>query len=144
MSVFSVCLRIFKKNLPLLAIYFAVFVMVSTIVTIMSAPSEPGEYGNTRVRMAFFSQEDTPLAEGLKGALARQAYFVDTPDEREKLQEALFYRRVHYILRIPEGFTNAFLQGRPAALERTSIPGSASATCRRAALMRSTLPMTAA
>lgn len=127
MSVFSVCLRIFKKNLPLLTIYFAVFVMVSTIITIMSAPSEPGEFGKTRIPIALFAKENTPLVEGLKEALTQQAYFVDTPDEREKLQEALFYRRIHYILRIPEGFTNSFLQGKPSTLERTSIPASTSA-----------------
>ena len=127
MSVFSVCLRVLKKNLPTILIYFFVFVMVSSIITVMTAPSEPGEFEKTKIPMAIFAQENTPLVEGLKESLGQQAYFVETEDNREKLQEALFYRRVHYILRIPAGFTEAFIQGNPIMLERTSIPGSTSA-----------------
>jgi ABC-2 type transport system permease protein len=127
MSVFSVCLRILKKNLPLLSIYFVVFVMMSTIITIMFIPSEPGEFGKTKIAMAVFAEEKTPLVEGLKESLAEQAYFVEIEDNRERLQEALFYRRIHYILRIPKGFTESFLQGKSTVLGRTSIPDSTSA-----------------
>jgi len=127
MSVFSVCLRILKKNLPTISIYFIVFVFVSSIITIMAAPSAPGEFGKTKVAIALFAEESTSLVEGLKESLAQQADFVQIEDNREKLQEAMFYRRVHYILRIPYGFTDSFIKGNLIALERTSIPGSTSA-----------------
>jgi ABC-2 type transport system permease protein len=93
----------------------------------MFIPSEPGEFGKTKIAMALFAEEDTPLVEGLKESLTEQAYFVEIEDDREKLQEALFYRKIHYILRIPAGFTDSFIQGNPIALERTSIPDSTSA-----------------
>jgi len=127
MSVFSVCLRILKKNLPTISIYFIVFVFVSSIITIMTVPSTPGEFGKTKVAIAFFAEENTSLVEGLKESLAQQADFVQIEDNREILQEAMFYRRVHYILRIPYGFTDSFIKGNPIALERTSIPDSTSA-----------------
>jgi len=127
MSVFNVCLRVLKKNLPTILIYFFVFVMVSTIVTMVFTPSEAGEFGKTKIPVALFAHEQTPLIEGLKESLADQADFIEIEDDREKLQEALFYRRIHYILRIPAGFTDSLLQNDPIALERTSIPGSASA-----------------
>ena len=127
MSVFSVCLRILKKNLPTISIYFIVFVFVSSIITIMTSPSALGEFGKTKLPIALFAEENTALVEGLKESLAQQANFVQIEDNREKLQEAMFYRRVHYILRIPSGFTESFIQGRPIVLQRTSIPDSMSA-----------------
>jgi len=127
MSVFKVCLRILQKNLPSLAINFVIFIAVSVAMTILMRPVETGEFGRTRVNVAFFADEETPLVEGLRQALAAQADFVPLEDDAERLQEALFYRRVHYILRVPPGFTAAFMRGEPARLQRTIVPDSASA-----------------
>jgi ABC-2 type transport system permease protein len=127
MSVFKVCLRILQKNLPSLAINFAIFIAVSVAMTILMRPVATGEFGRTRVNVAFFAGEETPLVEGLRQALAAQVNFVPLEDDAEKLQEALFYRRVHYILRVPPGFTAAFMRGEQARLQRTTVPDSASA-----------------
>jgi ABC-2 type transport system permease protein len=127
MSVFKVCLKIFKKNLPVISIYFAIFMVISIIMTIMMRPAETGEFGRTKVDIAFFAGEETPLVAGLREALATQVNFVPLTDDTEKLQEALFYRRVHYILRVPDGFTSSFLQGGPELLQRTSVPDATSA-----------------
>lgn len=127
MSVFKVCLRILRKNLPSISIYFFIFIAVSVVMTIVMRPVETGEFGRTRVDIAFFAGEETPLVAGLREALAMQVNFVPLVDDTEKLQEALFYRRVHYILRVPQGFTAAFMKGEQARLQRTTVPDSASA-----------------
>ena len=127
MPVFKVCLKILQKNLPAISIYFIIFIAISIVMTIMMEPTETGEFGREKVDLAFFAGEETPLVSGLQEALAAQVNFVPLTDETEKLQEALFYRRVHYILRVPPGFTAAFLQGGPALLQKTSVPDAASA-----------------
>ena len=40
----------------------------------------------------------------LNRELSRVANFVELPDETEALQDALYFRTVTYILRVPEGF----------------------------------------
>jgi len=127
MSVFRVCFKIFKKNLPTLMIYFLVFLMVSVIMTIVASPSQVGEFGQTRINIGFFAEEETPLVEGLKTILSPYANFVEIEYEQEKLQEALFYRSIHYILRVPKGFTDSFLGNGDILLSRTQVAGSASA-----------------
>jgi len=127
MPVFKACLKILQKNLPAISIYFIIFMAFSVIMTIFTRPAEHGEFSRSKVDIAFFAGEDTPLVAGLRDALAAQANFVPLEDETEKLQEALFYRRVHYILRVPDGFTASFLQSGQALLQKTSIPDSAGA-----------------
>lgn len=127
MSVYRVCFKIFKKNLPIILIYFIVFIGASTIISFMAIPRQTAEFGAVKINIAFFTDENTPLTEGLKQALSPIANFVELEYESEKLQEALFYRRVHYILRVPRGFTESFLKGEEALLQRTKIPDSASA-----------------
>jgi len=127
MPAFKACLKILRKNLPVISIYFIIFIALSVIMTMVMRPAEHGEFGRSKVDIAFFAGEDTPLVAGLHDALAAQANFVPLEDETEKLQEALFYRRVHYILRVPDGFTATFLQGGQALLQKTSVPDSAGA-----------------
>ncbi len=127
MSVFNVCLKIFRKNLGTISIYFIVFLFVSTIITILASPQQAIGFGQERINMAFMADEETPVTAGLKDALKPMANFIEIEDDAEKLKEALFYRRVHYILRVPEGFSENFLSGQRSALEKTTAPDSASA-----------------
>lgn len=127
MPVFKVCLKILQKNLPVISIYFVIFIAISIIMTIATRPGETGEFGLTKIDIAFFAGEETPLVSGLREALVARVNFVPLEEETEKLQEALFYRKVHYILRVPAGFTASFLRGEQALLQRTSVPDSASA-----------------
>ncbi|MBS3873675.1 MAG: ABC transporter permease [Firmicutes bacterium] len=129
MSAFKVCLKIIKNNLPGIVIYFVVFVAVSIIMTFVYRPSAVGggTFAPERVDIVLFTDEETALVAGLREALATQVNFVALPDNAEQLQEELFYRRIHYILRVPAGFTEAFLQNTPMLLSKTSVAGSSSA-----------------
>jgi len=119
-------MKILRNNLPGISIYFMIFVVISIVMTMAMTPRETGQFGREKFEIAFFAEEETPLVSGLREALADHVNFVPLNDETEKLQEALFYRRVHYILRVPEGFTASFLQGTPTRLQRTSVPDAAS------------------
>lgn len=129
MSAFKVCLKIIRSNLPGIAIYFVVFIGVSLIMTFAFRPPAAGGgvFAPERVDIALFAAEETALIAGLREALAPQVNFVTLPDNAQQLQEELFYRRIHYILRVPAGFTEAFLQNTPMLLPRTSVGGSSSA-----------------
>jgi ABC-2 type transport system permease protein len=127
MPVFKVCLKIFKKNIPVISIYFIIVVAISIVMTVVMRPAQTGEFGRKKIDIAFFAGEETPLVTGLREALAAKVNFIPLEDDTEKLQEALFYRKVHYILRVPDGFTASFLRGERAPLQRTSVPDAASA-----------------
>lgn len=128
MPVYKLCMKIIKRNIPNLLIYIAVFLGVSILVTTTAASPQKteNEFQSNKSSIAFISEEDSPLIEGLKKELSKVARFVDLPNEKEALQDALFFRRIVYILRVPDGFTQRFMNNQDVLLEKTMVPDSAS------------------
>ena len=120
MQVFKLCLKILKKNIPTLLIYVIIFIGIATMMSADAAKEQSDLlFTGSKVNLAFLAEEDTPLVQGLKTELAKKANFVLLPDEKEALQDALYFRKVSYILRIPEGFSQSFMEGGNVQLEKT-------------------------
>lgn len=128
MQVFKLCMKIIKKNIPVLLIYVVVFISFSIIMAFSpgTRKDDTDTFNVSKTNIAFFSSENTPLVNGLKEELSKIADFKDLPDERKELQDALYFRKVSCIIRVPEGFTENFLKGEHVELEKTSVPDSAS------------------
>ena len=75
MTVFNLCLKIFRKNLKAMMIYFGIFIFVS----IMLASNNPAEkmtgFSMTKTRIGIINEENTPLVQGLKESLEEIAEF---------------------------------------------------------------------
>jgi ABC-2 type transport system permease protein len=128
MQVYKLCLKILKKNIPSMMIYLLVFIGVSLIMSSSMANEQKRDNSFTpeKSNIVFISEENSPLIDGLKSELEKVANFVDIPDETEALQDALYFRSVSYILRVPEGFTKRFMNGEDVQLEKITIPNSVS------------------
>jgi len=126
MQVFKLCLRIFYKNKLLMLIYVIVFLTISIIMSysITNELQTGTSFSPAKTTVAFINEESTPLIDGFKEELARVADFADIPDEPEALQDALYFRQVSCILRIPKGFTDKFMNGENVQIEKISIPNS--------------------
>jgi ABC-2 type transport system permease protein len=126
MQVFKLCLKIIYKNKPILLIYIVIFLAVSSIMSINATQDKEtaSSFKPAKTAIAFLNEENTPLINGFKEELAKVAYFVDIPDETEALQDALYFRQVSCILRIPKGFTEKFMNNGIAQFEKTGIPDS--------------------
>lgn len=137
MQVFKLCGRVMWKNKITIFIYLAIFLFIALIVA-AAYTRQPAYSGFTtqKTDLAFYAEEDTPLVEGLRAALAENANFVEVKDTSEARADALYYRDVNYIVRVPKGFTAAFLAGEDPQLETTSVPGSFSAAYLSARLDR--------
>lgn len=120
MPVYKLCMKITRKNIPNLLIYIIVFLIVSSLMAASAQKSykEQETFSRVKTNIVFINEEESPLIEGLKAELGKTANFIELPDETEALQDALFFRRVVYILRIPEGFTQKFLNGDYMPLKR--------------------------
>lgn len=123
MPVFNLCLKILKKNIPVMSIYFGVFIMVSFIMMSNASGAQIG-YSNVKTDIAIIAEEDSILIDGLKTSLSDVANFIEIGDGRGQIQDALYFRRVGYVLRIPSGFTEEFLAGGTPTLAKTVVPGS--------------------
>lgn len=130
MQIFKLCLKVLKKNIPSMLIYIAIFLALSLIMSsaITAEQQQDTLFTQSKSNIAFISEEKSPLIDGFKQELSKVANFVELPDEREALQDALYFRSVSYIIRVPKGFTESFMQGEKVQLEKTIVPKSISNT----------------
>ena len=130
MPVFKVSLKILKKNLPSLLIYLIVFLILSVIFSSVAKEqeSEYSDFETVKTSVAFFQEESTPLVEAFKEELGKSAAFVETKDDYDTIMDALYFRSVSYVIRIPKGFTEKIMHGQEAQLEKRTVAGSFSNT----------------
>ncbi len=129
MPVFNLCLKIIKKNVPILLIYLVVFLCMSIMVS-ASLSKELGDVKSfvpTKADVVFISDEDTPLVRGMRDELEKSANFIEIPYEKEALADALYFRNVTSIIHVESGFTQSFMSGENVAVKITNIPNSFSA-----------------
>jgi len=126
MQVFKAYFKIIRKNLPSMSIYLAIFLFFVYLLTFYMSPDTTSDFTASPVRMAIIQEDgENALSEDLYDFLMDQAQIVPINSDRESLQDALFFRQVDYILRIPAGFGQSILDGRyEIELIKTVLPDS--------------------
>lgn len=125
MPVFKLSMKIIKGHLPIMSIYIVIFVAMAMLFSTQNPTEAQVSYQSEKTAVALIAEESSPLIDGFKEKLAQHASFVDIKDDKDTLQDALYFRNVYYILRIPKGFTEAFMKGEPVQLIKTTVPASA-------------------
>jgi len=127
MVVYKAVFKIIQTNIPQLVISFGVFLFVTVFLAHTYVNPVNTDFTESKINIAFINHDtNSTLVEGLKDYLNKKANIVDIQGERQKLQDALFFRDVEYIIRVPEGFGDGFLNGREVQIEKTSVPDSTS------------------
>lgn len=127
MQVYKAFFKIILKNLNQIMIYIVVF--ISLTVALANTNNNPGNanFAETKVNIALINNDkDSKLIDGLKNYLGKNANFIDIQDDEQKLKDALFFRQVEYIVKVPKGFTEGILKGETPSIEKTTVPGSTS------------------
>ena len=127
MQVYKAFLKIIYKNLPEIIIYVVIFLLFALILSSTNSITQSTDFTETKINIAFINNDTNPtLVEGLRNYLDKNTNIVDLEGDAKKLKDALFFRRIEYILKVPEGFTDDMLSGGEMQLQKTSVPGSAS------------------
>lgn len=126
MQVYNAYFKIVKKNLPIMLIYFCAFLLITIPLTCFYGNKSLSTYTPTRINIALVNDDgENVVTEGLRNYLNENANIIDI--NRNNLQDALFFRKVEYILRMPPGFSQSCLTGKNVVqLEKTSIPDTMS------------------
>ena len=125
MQVFKVYFKIIKANMTQMSIYLIIFLAISLLYSTFATTKNEEIFSETKTNVAFINlDENTALLTGFKEYLSQNVNFIDVENNEEKLQDALFFRDVEYIVTIPVDFTSNFLQGKPVELQKTIVPSS--------------------
>lgn len=106
-------------------IYIFIFLGLATMFIVTAPQKAMTSFNQSKSRVVIFNDDqNTDIVKGFKDYLSKNAELVTLPDQKEKIQDALFYESVQYVVRIPKGFTDEFLSGKNPKLEVTSVPQS--------------------
>lgn len=127
MQVFKVFFRIIKKNLGELSVYMIIFLILAVLLSSINTGSQYNEFAQTKSKIAFINNDKTSaLTDGLRDYLNENAIIADMKNDERTLQDALFYRDIEYIVKVPSGFSDKFYNGEKAEIEITKVPDSIS------------------
>ena len=127
MKVFFACLIVIKRRSLAFAIYVFIFLALSVVMPLLSPEEYSFDFSEIKPNFTIINRDaDTPLSDGLAAYLGGRGNPVRLDDSRDALQDAAFFRATDYIAILPQGFSDAFWGGSPAAIESVTTPDSAS------------------
>ena len=126
MKVFNTCFIIIKRHAGAFLIYLVIFIALSFVMTSFSTDQYNSDFSGIKPNFTVINRDkETPLTNGLTEYLRLNGTEVLLEDQKEKLQDALFYHASDYILIIPEGFHESFKTDGDKLLDVVITPDSA-------------------
>lgn len=128
MQVYRAYFKIIRRNLPEISLYLGIFLLITILVVRLGGDQSGPELGRARINIAYINYDQGALlADRLGDYLQEHANIIDLSDDRESLQDALFFGKIKYVVKVPAGFSQSVLSGKnDVQLEKTSIESSAS------------------
>ena len=123
-------MKVLKRNYPSIIIYLAIFLGLSLLFASQGTQQEEeyASFSTVKTPVAVFLEEDTPLVRGFLQNLEETSDLVTLEDEEDIIKDALYFRIVTYVIRIPEGFTEDFMNRRNVLLTKETVPGTVTNT----------------
>jgi ABC-2 type transport system permease protein len=86
------------------------------------------QFQSSKVRLMIINEDgQNRFIDGFTKYMESYATFVEPVEGEEAIKDALFFRRAEYILTIPKGFTDHFLENENVTLKKQMIPDSVEA-----------------
>lgn len=111
MQVFKTAIRIVLSRPVYLLVYVIFLSMLGVFITGgINISTEDGEYAATKTPFAVVDRDDSELSESLTAFLSENGQAVEVADEPFALQDAVATGEARYLLIIPPGYGDAFLE----------------------------------
>lgn len=106
MIIFHTFFKIIKKNIFSISIYFIIFAILTILFTGSNQDNAIQNFTETELSISVINEDTGSLGKTVKSYLNSIHHLVDLPNDKDILQDSLFYRNVDYILFIPYDFTD--------------------------------------
>ncbi len=131
MQVFKVYFKVIRSNRGQLIMYVMIFLLmtflVSTFYSNVSTPQK-ASFSVSRPNAAIINEdESSALVKGFTEYFSEHVSLQSMSGRGDALKDALFFHSVEYAVKIPKGFTEAFMKGEDVSLEAAGTPDSTNA-----------------
>lgn len=125
MQVFKTYFQILKKHLKPILIYAFMFLGIAIMISSIYLKGSDNKFNNQKVPVLIVNNDgENELTKGFLDYLGNYVVYIKIKDNESARKDALFYRKVKYILTIPAGFSKAFLKGEEITLNKQVVPDS--------------------
>lgn len=103
MTVYKGCFLVIKRNIWSILMYIFIFAFISSLIEMSYQDTGISEgFTSKKLNVAVIDREGGTLARTICQVLEKEQNLVELADDRQVLQEALFYGTVDYVLIVPE------------------------------------------
>lgn len=125
MQVYKCFFRILNKQKGQIIMYLSIFIALSIITSTQGKDSEERTFEARTYRFAVFDEDCTEVSKGLTNYLSVDNELVEIEDDREVIQDEIYNRNIHCVIRIRNGYSAALKEGAgEGMLEITAVPGT--------------------
>lgn len=124
MRVFKYYLKVAKSFLPIILIYTLIFVGIATIAS-TSGSSQGTDFEASKAKIALVNNDqDTEFIKLLRQYVQDNAEYIELDNDEESMRDALFFRKVDYIMIVPQDFTHQFMNNQDVKIKTMDVPDS--------------------
>lgn len=124
MQVYKAYFKIVKSVLPIIISYILIFAAISVLTT-LNRGSENNTFESSKINIAYINKDqESPFLNSFYTYLDENFNILEIENDDKSLRDALFFRKVEYIVIVPPNFTNKFLSGESIQLETLNVPDS--------------------
>lgn len=127
MQVFNNYLKVMKSYISIILVYTVVFVGIAAMTT-LSGNQSASTFETSKAKIALINHgENSEFIQSFEQYIQDNADYVELEDKDDVLRDALFFRKVDYIMIIPKDFTKDFLNNQDVRIETMEVPDSSDA-----------------
>ncbi len=124
MPVYKTFLKIINHNKMTIIMYLGIFLGINMIISSLTGGTRAEVFSTAKISVAVIDRDQSDISQTIKKYMGQTQYLKDIPDDKDALQDALFFRDVEYVLIIPEGFGESLMKEGTIQLDNINVPNS--------------------
>ena len=124
MPVFKTNIRIVKQNYIAVLLYVVIFIGLAIIMASDAKATDEKAFKPTSISLGIVDRDLSSTSKAIINYLSEYHKVIPLADDKELMQDELYYRNVEYILIIPTQFETSLFDGADVSLDCIKIPNS--------------------
>lgn len=125
MQIFKLYFKILKNNLGIIMMYVFIFLIIAVLNFSSLKKSNNFEYTKPNVVVYNYDEKNDLIKYFVKYLSLNTNIITDIKDNKEEIDNALFYEQIDTVIRIPKGFSGDLINNNKTSLELSNRHNSA-------------------
>ena len=110
MPVFRLYMKIIRSKTGLICLYIGIFLFLAILMSYVGKQTDPGNFQETSVSIAVADQDSSVLSKALIDYLDKRHDILPIANDKETMQDMLYYEDAQYVLIIPADFESSYIE----------------------------------